>query len=240
MWFFEKKNSFLIFCFIIFFVGLLHAEDKSQAGVSEKENHCNDDKDKTEVSVCKCRESDQNLTKPRSLFDINPMFGDRKHRINLTYMQDFDLNGFSGLRGIGFDYSQPNTFFSLAGRINLELESFSGISQLTELSFGISQDIALPLFLDNLYLGVGIGIYIRTQADERIGSNFNFGEKIFLGYRFKDAWKSGDMELELFLKHYSNGALTFPNGGYNFFGIGMAVLLGPPSPEKLELHKEAI
>lgn len=162
----------------------------------------------------------------QSLFDINPIFGDYKHRLGLVGMIGFDEGGFLKLGNLGIHYSQPNHFFRLAGRLSAELEIFFDTKDFSEIIFGISQDIVLPLFMDNFYFGVGLGIYIRSQVDSYIGSAFNFGEKVFLGYRFKKVHNDFDIELEAFVKHYSNGSLRLPNIGFNFFGFGIAFLFG--------------
>lgn len=162
----------------------------------------------------------------QSLFDINPIFGDYKHRLGLVGMIGFDEGGFLKLGNLGIHYSQPNHFFRLAGRLSAELETFFDTKDFSEIIFGISQDIVLPLFMDNFYFGVGLGIYIRSQVDSYIGSAFNFGEKVFLGYRFKKVHDYFDIELEAFVKHYSNGSLRLPNIGFNFFGFGVSFLFG--------------
>ena len=162
----------------------------------------------------------------QSLFDTNPMFGDYKHRLGLVGMIGFDEGGFLKLGNLGIHYSQPNHFFRLAGRLSAELETFFDTKDFSEIIFGISQDIVLPLFMDNFYFGVGLGIYIRSQVDSYIGSAFNFGEKVFLGYRFKKVHDYFDIELEAFVKHYSNGSLRLPNIGFNFFGFGVSFLFG--------------
>lgn len=115
-------------------------------------------------------------------------------------------------------YSQPNRIFRLPGRINFEL---GGVSNLADSPYnfliaGISEDMLLPLLVSSvgsMFAGVGIGIYIRNTADDRIGSNFTFGERVFLGYSYQG------LSIEIFIKHYSNGTLEKPNGGHNFAGL---------------------
>ncbi|WP_180675656.1 acyloxyacyl hydrolase [Helicobacter sp. 11S03491-1] len=82
---------------------------------------------------------------------------------------------------------------------------------------GISEDIAFPLYR-NFYFGLNLGFYIKSKQDSRVGSAFSFGEKAFLGIR----WGWGN--LELFVRHFSNGGLKTPNVGYNFAGLAMGWL----------------
>ncbi len=105
--------------------------------------------------------------------------------VNVVGAIDFSGKGFSDLGLLGFHYGQPNEFFRLPGRMVLELEGFIGVNKeknLSQLIFGVSQDIVIPIFNTNFYSGVGIGIYIRTLFNDRIGSAFTFGEKVFIGY----------------------------------------------------------
>lgn len=50
-------------------------------------------------------------------------------------------------------------------------------------------------------------------AESRVISNFTFGERVFVGYLWRD------FSFEIFIKHFSNGTLAVPNSGHNFFGI---------------------
>lgn len=87
-------------------------------------------------------------------------------------------------------YSQPNRFFRLHGRLNVEVGGFFGFydarlkSDLGALNLafaGVSEDILLPLFISensgNLYVGAGIGAYIKSKGEGRVISNFTFGER---------------------------------------------------------------
>ncbi|WP_199919440.1 acyloxyacyl hydrolase [Helicobacter enhydrae] len=74
----------------------------------------------------------------------------------------------------------------------------------------------MPIFYSengNLYFGVGIGLYIKSKTDIRVGSKVTFGERFFVGYTFKN------FSLEMYWKHYSNGTLKLPNSGHDFGGL---------------------
>ncbi len=134
--------------------------------------------------------------------------------------------GFENLYQVEFIYSQPNRFFRLHGRLNVEVGGFFGfghsfgdmnLSALNLAFAGVSEDILLPLFISkssgNLYAGLGIGAYIKSKGESRVISNFTFGERVFVGY----LWQN--FSVEIFVKHFSNGTLAVPNNGHNFFGI---------------------
>lgn len=160
-------------------------------------------------------------------FAKNPAFNDKRNAIRLEFGASVQSKGFENLYQMEFIYSQPNGFFRLHGRLNLEIGGFFGFGSkggidlgTLNLAFaGVSEDILLPLFISensgNLYFGVGIGIYIKSKSESRIGSNFTFGERAFVGYLY-DAFN-----IEIFIKHFSNGTIALPNKGFNFFGINM-------------------
>lgn len=158
-------------------------------------------------------------------FAKNPAFGDKQNSIRLEFGASVRSKGFENQYQIEFIYSQPNRFFRLHGRLNLEVGGFFGfgskggidLSALNLAFAGVSEDILLPLFVSensgNLYFGAGIGAYIKTKGEGRVISNFTFGERAFVGY-FYDSFN-----IEIFIKHFSNGTLARPNKGHNFFGI---------------------
>jgi len=155
----------------------------------------------------------------------NVAFGERENQLSLhlgqsgrNYMEDFFL--------IGFSYSQPNRFFRLPGRINVEFMTHRGLGTLSrynqDMVFGFSQDVVLPVFwrwgqhFSRMYLGINLGIYIESEITDRIGSKFTFGERAFLGYRIIDA-----LALELYYRHFSNGDLTAINSGQDLIGLSV-------------------
>lgn len=170
-----------------------------------------------------------NATKSQSTFEryfaTNPAFGDNQNSIRFEFGVSVRSKGFENQYQAEFIYSQPNRFFRLHGRLNVEVGGFFGFGSkggidlgALNLAFaGVSEDILLPLFVSensgNLYFGVGIGAYIKTKGERRVISNFTFGERAFVGY-FYDSFN-----VEIFIKHFSNGTLARPNKGHNFFGI---------------------
>ena len=161
----------------------------------------------------------------KSWLQYNPVFQDNKNTLKLIGALDFSPSGFSSLGALGIHYGQPSTFFRLPARMVLEFEGFIGSGKekaLNQIIFGASWDAILPIYYTNFYAGAGIGIYIRTLIDTRIGSAFTFGEKIFIGYRRNiNKGGGGVYSCEIFIKHYSNGSLTSINKGFNFFGMSV-------------------
>jgi len=153
----------------------------------------------------------------------NPMFLQTNNLIRFEFGFSFRDN-VEGIYNLGFIYSQPNTFFRLVGRLNIEVGGMFGnkINFFNQLYAGLSQDIALPLFYTkkygNMYIGIGLGGYIKSASESRVSSNFMFGERVFIGYTFNNVL------IEMFVKHYSNGMLTNENSGHNFFGASMGIL----------------
>ena len=159
-------------------------------------------------------------------FATNPAFSDKQNAIRLEFGASVRRSkGFENLYQVEFIYSQPNRFFRIHGRLNVEVGGFFGfgrgfgevnLSALNLAFAGVSEDILLPLLVGqngNLYAGLGIGAYIKSKGEVRVGSNFTFGERVFVGY----LWQN--FSIEIFVKHFSNGTLTLPNNGHNFFGI---------------------
>ena len=117
-------------------------------------------------------------------------------------------------------YAQPNRIFKLPGRLNFEIGGFFTPANQTHIYnfaiIGISQDVIFPIYpsdFGNLFLGVGIGLYLKSKVDDRVGSAITFGERLFVGYMVED------YDIELYYKHYSNGTIEIPNGGHDFWGI---------------------
>jgi hypothetical protein len=114
--------------------------------------------------------------------------------------------------------SQQNKFFRLQGRQNFEILGFLGKGTYKKydcLIAGLSQDVII-LAYKGIFIGTGLGIFISNKKTDRVGSNFTFGEKIFVAIRYKDE------VIELLVRHFSNGSLTSENRGYNFVGIVVA------------------
>ncbi|MDR1494723.1 MAG: acyloxyacyl hydrolase [Rickettsiales bacterium] len=160
----------------------------------------------------------------------NPIFGEAQNQISLHLGQGLGSGGapFSifkfdkkpnGFYLFSVQYSQPDTNFRLAGRRNLEfmiLKGFGAEYKYSQSMFGASWDILL-LWGERMYLGVSLGAYIKSKIDEWIDSRFTFGERMFVGCRFQR------LNLEIFVRHFSNGDLTTINHGYDFVGTALAL-----------------
>lgn len=159
------------------------------------------------------------------LDSTKPVFTTYDNSLALGIYADFSEKSFADVYALGFYYAQPNTFFRINGRINLELEAFLPIKPplKRQIIFGAAQDIILPIY-KSLYAGIGIGIYIRSNEgdDGRIGSAFTFGERAFVGFYHQLTHKT-TIFYECIIKHYSNGNLERPNIGYNYLGLNAGV-----------------
>jgi hypothetical protein len=122
------------------------------------------------------------------------------------------------LRSFTLKYSQPTELFRLPSRVSLEFGYHLGdgkVRSLTQQIFGVSWDI-VPLSIDSFYVGGTFGGYVKAKVDERIDSRVLFGERLFVGYVFRE------FSLELYLQHYSNGDVTGINHGQNFTGVSIS------------------
>lgn len=147
---------------------------------------------------------------------INPIFDSVQNSIRIELSNNLSSKEYYS--NINLIYAQPNRIFRLPGRINIEIGFYSPPPNKSHYFaiIGISQDLALPIYpsiYGNLFLGVGIGIYLKSRIDDRIGSAVTFGERFFIGYMIKN------FDIEIYYKHYSNGTLEKPNGGYDLWGI---------------------
>jgi hypothetical protein len=146
----------------------------------------------------------------------NAAFGDKDDQI-AVHSGISVRNQFESLYILGLQYSQPNEFFRLPGRLSVEILSAFGSGGYSEYNqpfiFGFAQDMVLPL-VKPVYAGINLGIYIKSNATERISSKFTFGERAFFGVAV-----FGDVRIEAYARHFSNGTLTEKNGGQNFVGL---------------------
>jgi hypothetical protein len=114
---------------------------------------------------------------------------------------------------VNLSYSQPNDFFRLEGRQNFELVKFADRYDLY--LAGLSQDVINSIYRKS-FVGLGLGIFIANKTTDRVGSNFTFSEKVFLGFRF------GNQVVELLYRHFSNGSVTNENSGFDFVGLTLS------------------
>lgn len=84
---------------------------------------------------------------------------------------------------------------------------------------------AIPMFqwwlTERFYLEAGIGVTAFSRAtvgNRRLGSAFQFGDHLGLGYQLNDATR-----ISLRASHFSNAGLTSPNDGINAYQLGVTV-----------------
>lgn len=122
---------------------------------------------------------------------------------------------------LSLQYSQPNNFFSLPGKSNIELlynmGNKSGIQQYNNMVSGISQDFDF-LRLNDIYAGVGVGFYIENKVKDIFDYQFTFGNKIYAGYQF-----TNNFNAEIFLRHFPKNSLSVNNSSLNIAGISFIV-----------------
>jgi hypothetical protein len=72
-----------------------------------------------------------------------------------------------------------------------------------------------------LYYEGGIGVHMLSKlynnSDNRLGTHFQFGDHIAMGYVFNNGW-----EAAVKLQHFSNGGYKKPNSGVNFVELKAA------------------
>ena len=149
----------------------------------------------------------------------NYVFGDYKNQMS-GHIGVSMRSRFEALYTAEIQYSQPTTFFRMAARQNLEFITARGSGNRTKYNqpgiLGVSQD-AFLFQNPRLYVGAGLGAYIKSRATDRISSKFTFGEKLFLGVKLSD-----NTAAEVFVRHFSNGRLTDDNTGQNFLGMSLS------------------
>jgi len=67
------------------------------------------------------------------------------------------------------------------------------------------------------YAGIGMGIGMQMQQNERIGSKLLFTMRYFAGFRIADSWN-----MEIHATHFSNGNTADANFSYAFYGLALS------------------
>ncbi|MDR3011725.1 MAG: hypothetical protein LBU70_00725 [Chitinispirillales bacterium] len=148
----------------------------------------------------------------------NPTFNVKQNQISLAFGQSVQ-NNFEKFSIITFCYSQPNEFFRLPGRRNIELITMRGgrgssyQPNTQSLIFGLSQDAMSPAVW-RMYLGINFGIYVESPISDRINSRVTFGERIFIGVNVTD-----NIVFELYNRHLPSGSLVYENSRQGFAGL---------------------
>ena len=162
--------------------------------------------------------------------ESNPFMGDAQNQIAFYLGQGFD-NGYIvplpyhivPFYITQFQYSQPTTFFRMPARQSLNLGETIGLAKkygwdwrkFTIPLVLASGDVAL-LWGENWYSGVGAGVGLQAQENERLGAKLLFQFKLFYGYRINENWG-----VEVYAQHFSNANTARENYSYAFYGVGV-------------------
>ncbi|MBR2286485.1 MAG: acyloxyacyl hydrolase [Alphaproteobacteria bacterium] len=162
--------------------------------------------------------------------EFNPFMGEAENQIAFYIGQGVD-NGYIvplpyhpvPFYIAQFQYSQPTTFFKMPARQSLNVAETLGLGKKygwdwTDFTIPLvlgSGDVAL-FYGDNWYTGVGAGVGLQAQQNERLGAKLLFEFKLFYGYRINEEWG-----IELYAQHFSNANTAEENHSYAFFGIGV-------------------
>jgi hypothetical protein len=120
-------------------------------------------------------------------------------------------------------YSLPNTVFLLPGRQNVALGMNVGFgehagwnwSDFYELLFLISED-AFLYRTENWYYGLGMGVGMQLNYNDRINSLLIFQFKLLAGVKISEK-----TNIEFYFQHFSNGHVSEINVPYNFYGASV-------------------
>ncbi len=162
--------------------------------------------------------------------DYNPFFGD--HTNQVAFHGGWGVNSgflipppsqFVPFALTQFQYSRPNTFFTLPARASLNAIVTIGMGERYDWDWKdfsipiafVSQDVIL-LHGRRWYFGTGAGLGFQAHENERLGAKLLFGFKILAGYRINDNWNT-----EIFVQHFSNGNTAAENHSYGFYGLGV-------------------
>ena len=160
----------------------------------------------------------------------NPFMGDAENQVAFYFGQGFD-NGYIvplPYHIVPFyifqaQYSQPATFFRLPARQSLNIAETLGLGK----KYGWDwRDFTIPLVLasgdvallcgDNWYAGLGAGVGLQAQQNERLGAKLLFQFKLLYGYRINEKWG-----IEVYAQHFSNANTADENHSYAFYGLGV-------------------
>lgn len=159
----------------------------------------------------------------------NPFMGDAQNQMAFYLAQGFD-NGYIiplPYHIVPFyiaqvKYSQPATFFRLPARMSFNLAETAGFAKKYGWDWRkysipivfLSGDTAL-LYGKNWYAGIGSGVGLQAQQNERLGAKLLFEFRLQYGYRINEKWG-----LEIYAQHFSNANTAEENNSYAFYGIG--------------------
>ena len=121
-----------------------------------------------------------------------------------------------------FTYSQPTTFFRVPARRSINISETLGLKEkygwkwqdYTIPMIYLTEDIAMFRY-KRLYMGIGAGMGLQAQENERLGAKLIFQFKVTFGFNITKQWAT-----ELFIQHFSNANTAEENNSYAFYGAG--------------------
>ena len=162
--------------------------------------------------------------------ESNPFMGDAQNQLAFYAGQGVD-NGYivpMPYHAVPFyiaqvKYSQPASFFRLPARLSLNVAETLGLGK----KYGWDwSDFTIPMILlsgdtalfhgKNWYVGLGSGVGLQAQENERLGAKLLFEFVLFYGYHINETWG-----IELYAQHFSNANTAEENHSYAFFGLGV-------------------
>jgi len=164
-----------------------------------------------------------------SAYAWNPFFGEHEHQIAFNLGQGFNRGWLVAppvapvpYYTANFQYSQPATFFKLPARQSLNVSMNVGLGEKYDwdwrdftIPIGFWSGDVSPVYGENWYTGVGVGMGFQAQENARIDSKLIFQFKLLGGYKINE-----NLEVELFMQHFSNGSVS-TNRSYLFWGLGI-------------------
>ena len=159
----------------------------------------------------------------------NPFMGTYQQQIAFGIGQGFDTGWLlpPPVRPVPFyigtfTYSQPTTFFRVPARRSINISETLGLKEkygwkwqdYTIPMIYLTEDIALFRY-KRLYAGMGAGMGLQAQENERLGAKLIFQFKVMFGYNITKQWAT-----ELFIQHFSNANTADENNSYAFYGLG--------------------
>ena len=169
------------------------------------------------------------LARDYVLPDRNPFMGTYQEQFAFGIGQGFDTGILlpPPIKPVPFyigtiQYSQPTSFFRIPARRSINISMTLGLGEARGWKWQdytipmayLTEDIALFRY-KRLYAGVGAGVGLQAEENDRIGSKLIFQFKVTFGYNFSNQWA-----MELFIQHFSNANTADENNSYAFYGLG--------------------
>lgn len=160
----------------------------------------------------------------------NPFMGTYQNQIGFGIGQGVDTGWLlpPPIRPVPFyigtiTYSQPTTFFRVPARRSINISETLGLGEKNGWKWQdytipmayLTEDIALFRYR-RLYAGLGAGMGLQAQENERLGAKLIFQFKVTFGYNINKR-----LATELFIQHFSNANTADENNSYAFYGVGV-------------------